>query len=179
MNDKNARRTMVRRLRKYTEEVTPAEVEAATRWYADAQGVALEMAHVQGVSLEQAASILSAYSPRVSWTRNVMLGIAHAHGDYLPCLGNSAKAAFRAQEEGFAALKGPKTNAFARAIAGDTDAVVVDVWICRALGLDPNKLTPRQYKNAAAAMRTVAKRHGLTASTMQALIWIRVRGSAV
>jgi hypothetical protein len=83
-----------------------------------------------------------------------------------------------AKVAGFDALKGQKTNAFARAIAGDTDAVVIDVWMMRAAhahGDSPNKT---QYREVSEAVRIVAAEFGLTPRTAQALIWIIVRGSA-
>jgi hypothetical protein len=79
---------------------------------------------------------------------------------------------------GFDALRGPKTNAFARAIAGDENAVVVDVWMMRAAqaGVDnPNKT---QYAEISQAIKRVANLYKMTPRTTQALIWILVRGSA-
>lgn len=175
---KNARRTFVRRMEKILEGTAFGEVEVAARWYSEARAVAQEVADVMDISLEAAASVVSAYSPRVTWSRNVTLAVAHAQGSMLPCLGSSRKAALRAQVDGFDALSGPKTNAFARAIAGDDDAVVVDMWICRAAGVNPDRLTPAVYEDVAQSVRTVARRHGLSPATAQALIWIRVRGKA-
>jgi hypothetical protein len=83
-----------------------------------------------------------------------------------------------AKVSGFDALKGAKTNAFARAIAGDPNAVVIDVWMMRAAmahGDSPNKT---QYREISEAVRIVAAEFGLTPRTAQALIWIIVRGSA-
>jgi len=173
---KNARRTYVRRFNKLLSGVTYGDVERASRWYSDARMVAQEVADIAGCTLEQGASIVSAYSPRVTWARNIVLALAHARGDIQPSLGTSRRAAIRAQEHGFDALNGPKTNAFARAIAGDDDAVVIDVWMCRAAGVDPDRLTPSLYRDIAQSVRTVAKQHGCTPVTMQALIWGRVRG---
>jgi hypothetical protein len=86
-----------------------------------------------------------------------------------------ANAAF---DKGFDALKGQKTNAFAKAIAGNEDAVVIDVWMLRALGIEKKTPTQGQYKVMADAVTTVATKYGMTPRAMQALIWIVVRGSA-
>ena len=84
-----------------------------------------------------------------------------------------------ALELGFDALKGQKTNAFARAIAGDTDAVVIDVWMIRAAGMDASKgVNKSDYNMLADTVRNIASEHGLTPRTAQALIWIVKRGSA-
>jgi hypothetical protein len=80
--------------------------------------------------------------------------------------------------QGFDALKGLKTNAFARAIAGDTDAVVIDVWMCRAANLDSDSPNVGQYRMLSDAVREVAAEFGITPRTAQALIWIIVRGGA-
>jgi len=79
---------------------------------------------------------------------------------------------------GFNALKGQKTNAFAKAIAGDENAITIDVWMCYAAGLETNAPNKTQYKELSLAVENVAKEMKLTPRTMQALIWIVFRGSA-
>jgi hypothetical protein len=79
---------------------------------------------------------------------------------------------------GFDALKGLKTNAFARAIAGDENAITIDVWMCKAAGLDTNAPNKTQYKELSEAVQTVSTQVGLTPRVTQALIWIIYRGSA-
>jgi hypothetical protein len=79
---------------------------------------------------------------------------------------------------GFDALKGPKTNAFARAIAGDTNAVVIDVWMMRAAGMETDSPNKTQYALLSEAVTAVAAQFGITPRTAQALIWIIVRGGA-
>ena len=92
-------------------------------------------------------------------------------------LSQNLRMAINAKADGFAALNGPKTNAFARAIAGDVDAVVIDVWMARAAGVkdSPSK---GEYTMCADAVRTIAAETGLSPRTVQALIWIVVRGGA-
>jgi hypothetical protein len=79
---------------------------------------------------------------------------------------------------GFDGLNGLKTNAFARAISGDMDAVVVDVWMCRAAGLGKDAPNKREYREIAEAVRIVAADYGYQPAVMQALIWILIRGKA-
>jgi hypothetical protein len=79
---------------------------------------------------------------------------------------------------GFDALNGLKTNAFARAIAGDTNAVVIDVWMMRAAGMDTDSPNKGQYLSLSESVREVASRFGITPRTAQALIWIIARGGA-
>ena len=94
-------------------------------------------------------------------------------------LKNNTKMANDVLNGGIDALKGLKTNAFARAIFGDTDAVVVDVWMMRAAKMPTDSPSQSQYKALTEAVETVAREFGLTPRTTQALIWIVVRGSAI
>jgi hypothetical protein len=157
---------------------TLGQTEAASVWYFEAQEVAEDVAENLGASLEVGASVVSAFSPRERWSSNVAKALAFSQGKPVACLGNNLRMAEAAKVSGFDALKGAKTNAFARAIAGDPNAVVIDVWMMRAAmahGDSPNKT---QYREISEAVRIVAAEFGLTPRTAQALIWIIVRGSA-
>ena len=157
---------------------TLAQTEAASVWYFEAQEVAEDVAEILGLSLEHGASIVSAFSPRERWATNVAKAYAFANGKPVSGLQNNLRMAEAARVSGFDALRGLKTNAFARAIAGDTDAVVIDVWMMRAAGMDNDSPTKGQYREISDAVRIVAEEFGITPRTAQALIWIIVRGSA-
>lgn len=157
---------------------TLGQTEAASTWYYEAQEVAEDVAEILGVDLERGASIVSAFSPRERWSSNVAKAYAFANGKPVTGLSNNLRMAEAAKVDGFDALKGQKTNAFARAIAGDPNAIVIDVWMMRAAmahGDSPNKT---QYREISEAVAIVAAEFGLTPRTAQALIWIIVRGSA-
>jgi hypothetical protein len=158
---------------------TLGQVEQATKWYLDAETIAREVSTNLNVSLEIGATIVSAFSPRERWSRNVSNAIKFSLGKELTgVLGNNIRMANAGMTLGFEALKGSKTNAFAKAIAGNENAVVIDVWMLRALGIE--KKTPSQsvYNEMANAVTVVANLHGMTPRAMQALIWIVVRGSS-
>lgn len=159
-------------------QATLAQMEAASVWYFEAQEVAEDVAEILGVDLERGASIVSAFSPRERWASNVAKAYAFANDKPVKGLTNNLRMAERALVDGFDALKGLKTNAFARAIAGDTDAVVIDVWMMRAAGMDTDSPNKSQYALVSEAVRSVASQFGITPRTAQALIWIIVRGSA-
>jgi hypothetical protein len=159
-------------------QATLAQTEAAAVWYFDAQEVAEDVAENLGASLEIGASVVSAFSPRERWSSNVAKALAFSQGKPVACLGNNLRMAEAAKVAGFDALKGLKTNAFARAIAGDTDAVVIDVWMMRAAGMPTDSPNKTQYREVSEAVRNVAAEFGITPRTAQALIWIIVRGSA-
>ena len=154
------------------------DVEAASVWYHEAQEVAEDIAEIMGVSLEIGASIVSAFSPRERWSSNVAKAYAFANGLPVSGLSNNLKMAEAAKVSGFDALKGQKTNAFARAIAGDTNAVVIDVWMCRAANIGTDSPNKGQYRELSEAVHIVANEFGITPRTAQALIWIVKRGSA-
>lgn len=159
-------------------QATFRQVEQASVWYHEAQEVAEDVAENLGTSLEVGASIVAAFSPRERWSSNVAKALAFSMGKPVSGLGNNIKMANDALTLGFDALKGQKTNAFARAIAGDTDAVVIDVWMIRAAGMDAAKgVNKSEYNMLADMVRNVASEHGLTPRTAQALIWIVKRGS--
>jgi hypothetical protein len=158
---------------------TLGQVEQASVWYHEAQEVAHEVARNLDTTLEVGASVVSAFSPRERWASNIEKAVSFSLGNTPKGLGNNLKMAQSSLTAGFYALKGLKTNAFARAIAGDTDAVVIDIWMMRAAGMETDSPSQGQYFALSLACRNVAKEFGLTPRTAQALIWIVVRGSAI
>lgn len=173
-----------RKIRKLLDRATPAQIVSACQWYNDAQTIAQIVADNMSVSLEIGAAIVSAYSPNCRWSHNVSLAIRHSLGQSPRALPIAMQTAKRAETEGFNALNGPKTNAFARAISGDNLAVVVDIWICRAVQLTKQNgdqldaPTIRQYREISQAIVRESRRIGLSPRDTQALAWIVVRGSA-
>jgi hypothetical protein len=153
------------------------QVEEASKWYIDAEKVALEVARNLDTYLEVGASVVSSFSPRERWSANVTKAISFSLGENVPGFKNNMTMAKNSLTMGFAALKGMKTNAFAKAIAGDEQAVVIDVWMLRAVGIE--KKTPNQssYNELVGAVKKVAFEFGMTPRSMQALIWIMIRGS--
>jgi len=159
-------------------QATLAQVEQAAVWYHEAQEVAEDVAENLSASLEVGASIVAAFSPRERWSSNVAKALAFSMGKPVAGLQNNLRMAERSLELGFDALNGQKTNAFARAIAGDPNAIVIDVWMIRAAGMDASKgVNKTQYNELSEAVRVVANEFGITPRTAQALIWIIVRGN--
>ena len=162
---------------------TLSQIELATQWYADAELVAHDVVRIlasRGINatIENGASVVSSFSPRQRWNRNVVQALEFAHTGKATGLKNNLVMAQNSLVLGFNALKGLKTNAFARAIAGDENAVTIDVWMCYAGGLDTNAPNKTQYREMSQAVIDVAKKLHLTPRTTQALIWIIFRGSA-
>jgi hypothetical protein len=157
---------------------TLGQVEEASVWYHEAQDVAQEVANNLNSSLEVGAGVVSAFSPRERWSSNITKAVSFSLGKSVTGLANNLKMANAVLDGGIDALNGLKTNAFARAIAGDTEAVVIDVWMMRAAEMLTDSPTQGQYLALTKAVNKVAGEFGLTPRTAQALIWIVARGSA-
>jgi hypothetical protein len=157
---------------------TFGQVEQASKWYLDAERVAAQVSRNLDSTLEVGATVVSAFSPRERWTNNVTKAISFSLGNNIPGFKNNMVMANNAIAFGYDALKGLKTNAFARAIAGDEQAVVIDVWMLRAVGIEKKTPSQSQYNELAEAVKKTAFDFGMTPRSMQALIWIMIRGSA-
>lgn len=154
------------------------QVEQASKWYHEASDVAREVASNMCIDIERASCIIAAFSPRERWSVNVRKALQYSTGITPSGLSNNVAMADASLVQGFDALKGLKTNAFARAIAGDESAVVIDVWMMRAASMTTDSPNKTQYHFVADAVRDAAALFGLTPRTAQALIWIIVRGGA-
>jgi hypothetical protein len=178
--------TIVRRILATFDRATVSDLESGARWYDEAGALASSMAgnhgRTHGLTLERTASVIAALSPRTSWGRNVagahaLIVQGPAAARRVGCIGSNVERAQRAYREGFAGLgNGPKTNAFARNIAGDRESVTVDVWACRVADLDETLLgRVGAYDAVAHAYRLAARRRGVDPATMQATTWVVAR----
>jgi hypothetical protein len=165
---------IARNYRKILKSAKPADIATAATWYVEAESIARSIAD----DVEVGASVIAAFSPRQRWSTNVRMAQAFMACEDVRTLGNNLRMAANALNSGFDALKGLKTNAFARAIAGDTEAVVIDVWMMRAAGFEHDSPNVTQYRMASDAVRRVAGEWNIDPRTMQALIWILQRGEA-
>lgn len=150
----------------------------AARWYPDAGREIEGIAADHGISHATACGIVAAWSPRMPWKRNLIVARKYLEGETKLGMGQSERNADAVRSFGIDALNGQKTSAFAWNLAGDYDAVTIDVWMMRAAGEDEDAPRTVQYREIAAATRRLARRHGMPPAEMQALIWIIYRGSA-
>lgn len=157
------------------------DLHAAEAWYTEAGEFARRLCFIRPEwNMEISCSVVSAFSPRVTWAHNKSKAYQYAQGITPKGLRSHVVAADRCCRMGFDGLRGPKTNAFARAIAGDSSAVVVDVWMCRAAGLGKDAPNATEYRAIADAIRSIARTPAvcMAPATLQALLWIIVRGKA-
>jgi len=72
-------------------------------------------------------------------------------------------------------IHGPKVSRFAANLKGDLDVVTIDVWICRAYGLEHKALTPKVYACLEKKIRKDAMNCGIEPANYQALVWYSIR----
>lgn len=167
-----------------TDELTRA---AGHQWYPHAFREAARLAALAGCSVERAAGVIAALSPRAFWGLNLVWAArvldASAAGLQGPPLvstrANRATAWSIATGAADLEALGPKTAVFARAILGDMTAVTVDVWAKRAALGDMTAdatVTEQDRTEMTAAYRRAARILEITPRDLQAVVWLAVRG---
>jgi hypothetical protein len=171
----------VERLVAHFEEADVETEQLGGRWYRESQRVARRLSRKHGTTIACAAGVIAALSPRIRWASNVALADAVLAGhEVTGVFGRNLEKARRiaAGERPLTVLGGDKVRAFYRAIMGDEDSVVIDVWMCRAVGVHKVALSSRGYEAIADAVREAAKLVGVTPAQLQAIVWVQVRGGA-
>ena len=162
---------------------TSDQLDAGRDWYPRAGRIVAQLACWAGVEPTSMGAALSALSPRNPWAWNVQdaaaFGWAARHGEPMPVA--TTYGANRRRAWGFftgstdwqgSALK---VRAFTRAIDGDGDAVVVDVWAVRVATEGRRQLVEndRDYLELAEAYREAARQLGEpSARDLQAIVWV-------
>lgn len=165
------------------DEATADELEAGTRWYAEAHNLACEL---DPDNVRRAAGVIAALSPQVSWTRNeVMAREVYFYGDTRGLRSNVDKArAIHAGADPDDVLGGNKVRAFYANIADpeNSPAVTVDRHAYdvargrRGTDADRTDLAlPRVYGAFVAAYERAAHASGLTPLQVQAATWVAWR----
>ena len=172
--------TMARNIVRVVETATRDQKSDGLRWYTEAHSVAQNLANVNAMTLEQAAGIIAALSPRVRWERNVYLAWEITNTHDCPGLGRSRDNALAIMHGAntFDVLRGPKTRAFAQAIAsaGRDGIAVVDVWAVRAATRSRfDEVARARYADVALAYSIAARRLGLRTHDAQAIAWVATR----
>jgi hypothetical protein len=173
--------TMTARLVKLYEGAPQEVRNAGSTWYADAQSAARDMAKEHRTTEAVAAGVIAALSPRINWVRNLavarlVLARRKVTGVFQASLNKARRILAGARPLGV--LSGPKTRAFYRALRGDQDAAVIDVWMLRAVRYANDKVSAIDYERITQALAKAASRVGVTIARMQAIIWTVVRGRA-
>lgn len=171
---------------------TDDDYAAGAAWYADARAAAADLATTYGVSIDVAAGVLAALSPRVDWTHNLAWARATLAAGRAPAmgLGGSRRAADRivgaapyAPTAPADVLRGPKVSAFHANIVGDESRVTVDRHaydIARGRRGAYDKrggelARPTVHAAFREAYARVAAARGMTPAAVQAVAWVTWR----
>ncbi|ATN94077.1 N-glycosylase [Mycobacterium phage Kumao] len=170
---------------------------AGASWYVDAHTWAERTADETGHTVEQVAAVIAAYSPRTRWIDNLLDAdnLLRGKDKRNGVMAENHKRALRilASDNPVYALRGtnpekltaPKIWSFAQNILGNGNAVTVDIWAARAALGDVTTEQAEQtlswagaYERISDAYRKAAANAGVAPSTMQAAVWIAIRGKA-
>lgn len=137
-------------------------------WYAEQRARIREHCAVNGWDVARFCAVLAITSPRRSVAANWHVADSYMRGDVRPMLGLTRRALAEYAMTGV--IRGPKVVAFYNALMGDEAALVLDVWMARALtGRDT--IPERTRRLAKRSMHDVAKRMGLSVAQAQAAVW--------
>jgi hypothetical protein len=147
--------------------------------------------------LERVCGVIAALSPRCQWITNVRWAAAMMHAAFsgAECPAVHTENGMRpiawriatGEQTPADALRGPKIARFYRNILGDENSVTCDVWACIAAEGASSPSLPangakgpagRRYATVEASYVRAAKIAGVTPATMQAVVWVQVRGRA-
>lgn len=162
----------------YYRDASPAAIRNGLEWYPETRAWCVRIAERHGVAIDTCAALVAVLSQRKQWRGNKHEVIRALHGHAPRTLGTVARKVARLLqgEQPEHVIAGDKITAFYHAIMGDSDAVVLDVWMLRAYGVENRQLTTKQYGTIADRLRRDAKRAGVTATVFQATVWVGVRG---
>lgn len=179
------KKTLTTRVLRWFDKASERDLIDGVRWYDEQRLFCQSLAssrdgYGETLGLERVTEIVAALSPRTQWSVNVAgATLLITHGEAMPnLLGRNVEMA-RAVLDGkrlAEVTKGPKIQAFAKNLAGDTSVVTVDVHAAYAVGVDENTLDRVGcYDAVASAYRAAAVARGLEPSEMQAVVWLGAR----
>jgi len=177
--------TVTKRIQRTHAKATAEQVQQGMVWYGVAGIICEELSEKSEYVVAQVCAAMSQLSPRLRWSQNVDSIMMLVRTGELPAYvmsgpaGRARKALVAADPFGTFGPKALKTQSFARNIAGDLEAVTIDVWAARIAGVSERQLKlAGVYEAIAHCYRLAAKRAGVAPAQMQAITWIVVRGSA-
>lgn len=72
-------------------------------------------------------------------------------------------------------IKGPKVSRFYKNLIGDLSVVTIDIWICRAYGIEHKSLTKTVYEKLEKKIIDDANKAGIAPANWQAVLWYAIR----
>ena len=178
-----------KRLDKYFNMASDADIQDGLNWYADANKFCKETAEKYGVCPQLVASVVSALSPRNKWRTNLKdtLTVLEAIKNGLGPTDIKVSTFHTNKFKAFALATGQteitpesrKTFAFVRNVGQlDAERVTVDVWHLRAcFGQTVGSVGKLAYDQLEALTIKKAKQLGLKGFEYQAIIWVSVQNN--
>lgn len=163
-------------------------------WYSDAFQYAARLHVEYGYTIRQVIELISVISPGAKWESvNVLLpermvsyhnaGMTLTNYDW-NVYPSSVKKAQAILDGVQGQLKGNKVRAFADAIEGDYQSVVIDGWMVKLLYANPGLLwkntavsSDSMYRMMADAVRDAAMFVGASPALLQAVTWVSYRNA--
>lgn len=141
-------------------------------WYSRAQREIQTVCEIENWGLNTFVDILAITSPRVAVRRNVRVTLQYMQTGVLfsNTMRNVSSAIdyWKAENE----LRGPKTEAFRRALLGDMSAIVLDVHMANAFRIDQKMFGRRAVQvTCFRKVQHVARKLRLSPRDTQACIW--------
>jgi hypothetical protein len=157
-----------------------------TYWYAVAHSFSADLADRYGVTIETAAGVVAALSPRLPWNLNMRAALdLFETGDAGVLGGNKAKALrILAGERPLDVLRGHKVRSFYTCILDPSQSAQVCIdrhAVDAALGVkgtDKSRKfleTLSHYQAVCDAYRAAANRLGISPAQAQAIVWVAWR----
>lgn len=147
-------------------------------WYPAARQSIRQWSDANGQDYDRVCSVLALASPRKTVVDSVRIAIHYLHTGKVIDVVSSVKKQWRVWEA-TGVINGPKCAAFAAALRGDDNALVVDTWIMQALRA-PITSTGRRWvlEGAARRFKSLSRLTGLPVAATQAAVWSGIQGGS-
>lgn len=141
-------------------------------WYTDAKSDIERVCKHKGWDFNRFVDILAITSPRIAVVRNIRAALHYMDtGTVIHATIRSTRAAL-AHYEKTGVIRGPKTSAFAQALKGDLDAVVLDVWMSKAFEIEHKQFNKRKIREECERrIRKAARICNIQPAELQAASW--------
>ena len=141
-------------------------------WYDESGASVAAYADTLGVPSRYVCDVIAILSPRVSVAQNVKLARLYLETGKAPGAMRARLDAL-ARYESSGIFTGPKVNAFADALDGDSSATVIDAWMFRLF--NAQKRGAKQYREVANNVKAVALELDWPNAETQAALWCGAR----
>ncbi len=143
-------------------------------WYNVALAESVWVCELENWPVKRFIDILAITSPRVAIRRNVRLALQYCRSRrvFTSTMKQTTQSLKTYEATGEISKRGLKITAFRNALLGDRSAIVLDVWIARALKVDQLYFSTKVgYAHASQRMLQASKRFKMHPRDFQACVW--------